>query len=271
MTQKEPKPNKSWEIVAGGAIFGLLTVAALMAFIVVPLGQTRHPGDDAWGVICGALGIRRPPVVPADPVSSLRPLTVSSVVFDPKLLARFDQASVQHGSLIVNQTCSVCHGENGVSTLGTTPSLADQSAYSIYKQLRDFKTGARQNLAMAPTIKSLSERQMLDVAAYLSRNHAFGSLRKRWPTPDPVIQALMKNGDPARNLPACESCHGANAGGPLETPRLYGQQQEYTLVQLQAFARGERRNDVYGRMRTVAQKLTPDEMARLAEAYQGLR
>lgn len=271
MTQKEPKPNKSWEIVAGGTIFGLLAIAALIAFIVVPLGQPRHPGDDAWGVICGALGIRRPPPVPIDPRAVSRPLTVSSVVFEPKLLARIDQASVQRGSLLVSQTCSVCHGENGVSTLGTTPSLADQSAPAIYKQLRDYKSGARQNPAMAPTMNALTDRQMLDVAAYLSRNHAFGSLRKRWPTPDPSIQALIKNGDPARNLAACESCHGVNAGGPLETPHLYGQQQEYTLAQLHAFARGERRNDVYGRMRSVAQKLTPDEMARLAEAYQGLR
>ena len=271
MTQKIPKPHASWEVLAGGAVVGLLAIAAVMAFVIVPLGQTRGLTDDPWGVICGALGISRPLTVPLDPKATPRALTVSSVVFEPKLLARFERASAQRGGMIVNQTCSVCHGENGVSTLGTTPSLADQSAPAIYKQLRDYKTGARQNLAMAPTIKALSDRQMLDVAAYLSRNHAFGSLRKRWPTPDPEIQALMKNGDPARNLAACEACHGVNAGGPLETPRLYGQQQEYTLAQLQAFARGERRNDVYGRMRTVAQKLTPDEMSRLAEAYQGLR
>jgi hypothetical protein len=45
------------------------------------------------------------------------------------------------------------------------------------------------------------------------------------------------------------SCHGAHAGGPIETPTLAGQGQEYLLAQLTAFANGDRHNDIYNRMR----------------------
>src|SRR5579885_3406486 len=39
-----------------------------------------------------------------------------------------------------------------------------------------------------------------------------------------------------RGIPACASCHGAHAGGPIETPTLSGQRQEYLAAQLSAFA-----------------------------------
>jgi hypothetical protein len=61
------------------------------------------------------------------------------------------------------------------------------------------------------------------------------------------------------------------AGGPIETPTLAGQREEYLLAQLQAYAKGERHNDVYTRMRGIAAKLKPDEMARIARYYSGLR
>ena len=50
---------------------------------------------------------------------------------------------------------------------------------------------------------------------------------------------------------------------------ITGQIQDYMLVQLNAFASGERKNDVYGRMRDVSRKLTPAERAALARYFQG--
>jgi cytochrome c553 len=60
-----------------------------------------------------------------------------------------------------------------------------------------------------------------------------------------------------------------NSGGPLETPVITGQNQDYLLAQLNAFATGQRKNDVYGRMRDVAGKLSPQERAALARYFQG--
>jgi cytochrome c553 len=79
-------------------------------------------------------------------------------------------------------------------------------------------------------------------------------------------------GDPSRNLPPCASCHRPGSGGPIETPILSEQHTEYLIQQLQLYASGERRNDVYGRMRIIAAKLAPAEITGLARHYrQGFR
>ncbi len=199
-------------------------------------------------------------------------LDLRRVVYDPALLTRLSHADVGAGAQLSAQTCAACHGDAGVpqGAQPVGPDLADQTAPAIYKELRDFKTGARVSPFMTPIVKSLSDRQMVDVAGYLSRDHAFGALGRRWEFPDPQIATLVTSGDPVRDLPACDACHGPNAGGPIETPELRGQDQAYLLGQLQAFATGARRNDDYGRMRAVARKLSASDQARLAEYYQGL-
>jgi cytochrome c553 len=64
---------------------------------------------------------------------------------------------------------------------------------------------------------------------------------------------------------------GAHAGGPVETPTLAGQRQDYLLAQLNAFAKGDRHNDIYDRMRGIAGKLRQDEIKKLTEYYAAVR
>ena len=78
---------------------------------------------------------------------------------------------------------------------------------------------------------------------------------------------LVERGDPARGLPACNSCHGPTAGGPIETPTLARQNRDYLAAQMRAYKSGGRRNDIYTRMRSVAGKLTDREIDRLAAYY----
>ncbi|SRR6266536_4725265 len=75
-----------------------------------------------------------------------------------------------------------------------------------------------------------------------------------------LIVRLVELGDPNRNIPPCMACHRAASGGPIETPILNDQGHDYLVRQLQAFASGQRRNDVYGRMRLIAAKLTATEI-----------
>ena len=84
---------------------------------------------------------------------------------------------------------------------------------------------------------------------------------------DEDIVRLVERGDPARRLPACNSCHGFNAGGPIETPTLSHQNREYLARQLKAYRSGERRNDIYTRMRSIASKLDDREIDKLANFY----
>jgi cytochrome c553 len=65
------------------------------------------------------------------------------------------------------------------------------------------------------------------------------------------------------------ACHGADAGGPIEVATLTNQHQDYLQAQLEAFANGQRHNDIYHRMRSVASGLTPREIVLLAVYYAG--
>jgi cytochrome c553 len=120
---------------------------------------------------------------------------------------------------------------------------------------------------MTGIAKALDAPIIADVAAY------YAGQPQRNPNPatlaesPPNIVQLVELGDPRRDIPPCAACHRAGAGGPVEAPVLAEQQTEYLIAQLKLFASGARRNDVYARMRTIAPKLTPNEIEGLAAYY----
>ena len=59
----------------------------------------------------------------------------------------------------------MCHGARGLSQ-ANTPNLAGEYPVTIYKQLVDFKTGARASAVMAPLVANLSDADISDLAAY---------------------------------------------------------------------------------------------------------
>ena len=67
---------------------------------------------------------------------------------------------------------------------------------------------------------------------------------------------------------ACATCHGPDAAGSATLPRLAGQHVAYTEDQLKLFNKRERTND-NAVMHTVAEKMTPLEMAAVSEYLSG--
>lgn len=63
-------------------------------------------------------------------------------------------------------TCSACHGANGISAIPMYPNLAGQKEMYLVKQLKDFKSGKRQDPVMAPMAMPLSDKDIEDLAAY---------------------------------------------------------------------------------------------------------
>ena len=120
---------------------------------------------------------------------------------------------------------------------------------------------------MTDVAKALRESEIADVAAY------YAGQPQRKPNPvtlapaTPEIVQLVELGDPRRNIPPCASCHRPGSGGPIEAPILAEQGHEYLVKQLQLYASGERRNDVYARMRIIAARLTPAEIEGLSAYY----
>ena len=120
---------------------------------------------------------------------------------------------------------------------------------------------------MTGIAQAIDDQDIPTVAAYFSSSTAQALDPKSAPFVEEGIVRLVERGDPARGLPACNACHGPNAGGPLETPTLSRQNQAYLARQLQAFKSGDRRNDIYTRMRSIASKLTDREIEGLSIFY----
>lgn len=175
------------------------------------------------------------------------------------------------GQVIVDNVCGACHGTNGNSTAAIYPNLAGQYPEYIFKQLTEFKSGARKNATMAPNAAKLSPDDMRNVAAYFSGQQVKPRMAK-----DAELakegEKIYKGGNPGSGVPACASCHGpTGAGIPVQFPRLASQHSKYVLTQLQNFRSGDRTNDGGKMMEIIARKLTPHEMDAVAEYISGLR
>ena len=239
----------------------------MLGFVVVPTVQGQRAGLDVWTSICRALGIAPGSPSAATPQSVAAAQPSSSVAwtsFNIKALARPNPQVAQE---LAQNLCVSCHGENGVSPAADFPHLSGPSALAIYKQLHDYKSGARVNPQMSPVAQQMPEEQMLAMANHYATLSS-GTLDRRldW-TADETTDRLVRTGDTARGIPGCQSCHGAGAGGPMETPTLSGQRQAYLAAQMNAFATGARKNDVFNRMRDIASRLTPQEIDALARYY----
>ena len=259
--------DRPWRLWASIAVLAIAFSGILLGVLIIPVVQGRSGGIDAYTAICRALGI-----LPGSParqqIADRTPSTpVSKVVWTPSLLQILAEAKPERGLAKAQEVCVACHGEQGVSRAPEFPNLAGQSGAAIYKQLNDYRTGSRTNQLMTDIAKALDEATLADIAAY------YAAQPNRNPNPatlaelPPAIVRLVELGDPSRNIPPCASCHRPGSGGPIETPILSEQGKEYIVLQLKRYAAGDRRNDVYGRMRAIASKLTPAEIDGLATYY----
>lgn len=172
---------------------------------------------------------------------------------------------------IVNKVCLACHGVDGNSVAAANPKLAGMTEEYLYKQLSEFKSGARKNAIMNGMVKDLTDTDLRNLAAYFSLQQ---------PKPGTAKDAeLAKHGERiyrggvlGAGVPACASCHGPQGKGiPTQFPRLAGQHAEYIYTQLNAFRVGARANDAAKMMRNIAAKMTDADMKAVAAYIQGLR
>jgi cytochrome c553 len=64
--------------------------------------------------------------------------------------------------------CKACHGESGISVSPEFPKIAGQHADYLAIALKHYKLGKRKNPIMAGQVANLSDKDMLDLAAYFS-------------------------------------------------------------------------------------------------------
>ena len=245
-----------WFTSAVGATTLIAVLAAAAGFLWFPSLQAEGAPGRLWDMICSAAGVVRTAPPSAPPVSAA--ITTSSVIITPQTLSNPSAVSIGRGATLALQ-CAICHGARGVSQ-ADTPNLAGQFAASIYKQLQDFKSGARSNAVMSPQVADLSDQDMRDVAAY----YAF--LPRLTAAPESAAPEIVASGAPMRNIPPCGACHGGidvKAGSPW----LQGASANYLRAQLKAFADGTRHNDISQQMRNVARRMTPAEIEAAARYF----
>lgn len=166
--------------------------------------------------------------------------------------------------------CMACHGEGGNSIQPIFPKLAGQSEGYLFKQLKDYASGARSGAIMSGIVATLDEQDMADLSAY----YASTAL-----APKPISSDLLalgervyRGGNKETGVPACMACHGPNGLGipAAKWPALSGQHSAYTAAQLEKFSSDSRHNDANSMMRDIAKRLSAEERLAVSDYISGL-
>ncbi|MEP6884464.1 MAG: c-type cytochrome [Gammaproteobacteria bacterium] len=230
--------------------------AFAIGFILLPAAE---PQATLWERICRAAGSST--AIGANTGGAALP-GFTSVVLPASAMTRGTPLQIGRGATLALR-CTACHGAQGLSG-ANAPNLAGQYPEVIYKQLVDFKRGARSDAVMGALVAALTEKDMLDLAhyyAYLPRQESDQPLAAAPP--------LVRVGDPMRNIAPCASCHGSQ-DGKTGAPALEGEPQTYLRTQLTAFATGTRKNDPNAVMRGEVRRMTAAEIDGLARHYAGV-
>src|SRR5215470_1254620 len=169
------------------------------------------------------------------------------------------------------RNCTWCHGTSAQG-FSTAPRLAGQRHQYITNQLLDFSRHTRDN--------PLSKQYMWGAAANLSPRAArdfamyFSALPpKAADDGDRDLAALGKKiyelGIPDSNIASCLVCHGPNAEGVRQIPRLGGLAYFYLKKRLQQW--GEGYHATAEPMPRIARTLSPNEIEALASYLSFIR
>lgn len=152
----EPRAiDQPWRLWAAAIVLFIIAFGTLCGLVLIPVVQGRAVGVDAWTAICRAVGIAPGSPAALQPASAAPPHPATDVAWTPAIVARLI-GNDPGGGAASAETCAPCHGQQGISTGPEFPDLAGQSAFAIYKQLHDYRNGARANRVMAAIVQGLN-------------------------------------------------------------------------------------------------------------------
>ena len=155
----------------------------------------------------------------------------------------------------IGYTCLGCHGIDNYKNVYPTysvPKLVGQHPEYIVAALKAYRGKQRSHGTMYAQASSLSDQDMEDLAAYLSK------------------QALASNAATVGTAPAkvtalCSACHGANGVGLMgEYPTLAGQHSDYLARALVEYQKGDRKNAI---MQSFVTQLSAADITAIADFY----
>jgi cytochrome c553 len=165
--------------------------------------------------------------------------------------------------------CETCHGASGRGFHGyyPMPRLAGQQSGYFENQLRAFTEHRRTNIIMFNVAHILKPTMISALAEnFAALNPApLGEAPKE---PAAAGKKIYEEGIPDSNIPPCASCHGPQAKGNGEFPRLAGQLYDYIIKKLTNWSkeRGQRpeKPDTSAIMEPIAHVLTEPQIKAVA-------
>jgi cytochrome c553 len=187
---------------------------------------------------------------------------LAAIALAASVLANVSAVAADAGAGKVKaEGCVGCHGENGVSEVDSTPSLAGQPDAFIQWQLVFFRSGARKNEVMSPIAEQLSNEDIRNLGAYFASLKPSDHSQDEGQDNQPQLTEAGKNAAAAGR---CASCHGDDFAGSKATARITGQREEYIAKALRDYKSGHRTGGGVAAMAEVAYPLTEDQISALA-------
>lgn len=134
----------------------------------------------------------------------------------------------------VGATCTVCHGDKGISNEPGMPSLAGQQPAYLIAATQEYANGERGHVGKEEMLKGLDQVDIEKMAMYFAAQ----APEQREPPPFGDVKA----GEPQTAI--CGSCHGAKgiSQDPL-VPNLAGQEPTYLVNAIKAYRSHERSHE----------------------------
>jgi cytochrome c553 len=170
------------------------------------------------------------------------------------------------------RNCTWCHGTSAQG-YAIAPRLAGQRPFYLESQIRSFREHSRDNpyskQYMWSAVATLGPDAVHDLAAYFASipprpaNDGNRALAARG-------RAIYMEGIPEANIAACSACHGPNAEGIREIPRLGGLAHAYLKARLEQWGQGYH-SAAGSPMPIVARTLGPDDIEALTSYLSFIR
>lgn len=167
------------------------------------------------------------------------------------------------------RACTACHGSEGIRIEeGYVPRIEGKPAGYLFNQLVHFREHRRTNATMNHLVEWMSDDYLAAIADWFAGQEP--------PYPDPAEpperealrergERLVRAGDPDRDIPACQACHGERlAGVRPDTPGLIGLPEHYIAGQLGAWRVGRRQAAEPDCMAIIVERLSERDVEAVA-------
>ncbi len=174
------------------------------------------------------------------------------------------------GEVIANRNCVMCHGPSFQGYF-VAPRLAGQRPAYIQNQLRNFLAHSRDN----PYSQLYMWRAAAKLDTQWGEEDGYRAVAAYFSTLQPIAAKdgkeelasiganIFSGGEPAENVPACAVCHGPDAVGSRNIPRLGGLSYYYLKRRLELWGAGYHASASYP-MPLVARNLSEEKIEALA-------